>query len=45
MHVKAQVIEGSDKFGAANAAERVLTTSTVEKKNGGDKVDLKVLEE
>ena len=42
--VKAQAIEGSDKSGAANKAERVLTTSTVGTKNGGDEVGMKALE-
>ena len=41
--VKSQAAEGSDKFGAANAAEKVLTTSKVEKNNGGNKVGMKAL--
>ena len=42
--VKAQTTEGSDKFGAANAAEKVLKTSKVETNNGGDEVGMKDLE-
>ena len=34
--VKAQATEGSEKFGTANAAKRVLTTSPVETNNGGN---------
>ena len=42
--VKAQDLEGSDKFGTVNEAKRVLTTSTVETNNGGDEVIMKALE-
>ena len=41
--MKAQANEGSDKFVAANAYERVLTTSTVETNNGGNEVGMKAL--
>ena len=44
VRVKAQAAEGSDKFGAANAAERDLKTSKVETNNGGYKVGMKSLE-
>ena len=43
--VKAQATEGSDKFGAANAAARVHNTSKVETNNGIDEVGMKALEE
>ena len=39
-----QATEGSDKFGAANAAARVHRTSEVEKNNGVDEVIMKSLE-
>ena len=42
--VKSQATEGSDKFGTANAAEKVLKTSEVETNNGGDEVGMKALE-
>ena len=42
--VKLQATEGSDKFGAANAAVRIHTTSEVETNNGVDKVGMKALE-
>ena len=41
--VKAQYTEGSDKCGAANAAEKVLKTSEVETNNGGNNVSMKAL--
>ena len=44
MRVKAQATKGSDKFGAENAAEKVLKTSEVETNNGGDEVGMKDLE-
>ena len=42
--IKAQATEGSDKFGMANNAERVLTTSDVETNNGGNEVGMKAIE-
>ena len=42
--MKAQATEGSDKFGATNAAKTVLTTSTVEINNCSDKMGMKDLE-
>ena len=42
MCVKAQATEGSDKFGAVNAA--ILTTCKVETKNGGNKVGMNSIE-
>ena len=41
--VKAQAAKGSDKFGAANAAGRILKNSKVATDNGGDEVDMKAL--
>ena len=42
--VKALATKGSDKFGATNAAEKVLKTSKLETNNGGDEVGMKALE-
>ena len=42
--VKAQAAEGSDKFGAANAVERVLNKRKGAIDNGGDEVGMKALE-
>ena len=42
--VKAQAAKGDDKFGAANAAERVLKNSEVTTGDGGYKVGMKDLE-
>ena len=42
--VKAQYTEGSDKCGAANAAEKVLKTSEVETNNVSNKVGMKAFE-
>ena len=41
--VKSQAAEGLDKFGAANAAKRVLNTSEVETKKSGGKVGMKAV--
>ena len=41
--VKSQAAEGSDKFGAANAAEQVLKNRKVATGNGGNKVGMKYL--
>ena len=43
MRVKAQVAEGSDKFGAANAADRILKNIEVATDNGRDEVGMKDL--
>ena len=42
--VNSQATEGSDKFGAANAAARVHTTSKVETNNGVDNGGMKAIE-
>ena len=42
--VKAKTSEGSDEFGATNAAERVLKTREGDTNNGDDKVGMKALE-
>ena len=42
--IKSQATEGSDKFGAANVFEKVLTTRKLETNNGGDEVGMKDLE-
>ena len=39
--VNTQTTEGSEKFGAANAAKRFLTTSAVETNNVGEEVGMK----
>ena len=44
MRVKAQATKWSDKFGAANAAMRDLTTSTVETSSGGNEVGINNIE-
>ena len=44
VYVKAQAAEGSDNFGAANAAERVLKNIEVATENGGNEVGMKTLE-
>ena len=44
LRVKAQATEGLDKFGAENAAGRVLKIFEVEMNNGGIKVGMKALE-
>ena len=44
MLVKAQAVEGSDKFGAANAAKRVFKNSEVATYNGRNEVVMKALE-
>ena len=44
LRVKAQATKGLDKFGVANAAERVLKTSEVDTNNGGNEVGMKSLE-
>ena len=38
-----QATEGSDKFGAANAATRIQNTSKVETNHGGNEVGMKAL--
>ena len=43
--VKSQATEGSDKFGAENAAARVHTTIKMETNNGVNKGGMKALEE
>ena len=43
VRVKAQATEGSDKFGAANAASQVPNTSEVETNNGVDELVMKYL--
>ena len=42
--VKAQATERSDKFGAANVAEKLLKNSEVWMNNGGGKVEMKAIE-
>ena len=42
--VKVQAAEGSDKFGTANAAGRILKNTEVATENGGNKVGMKDLE-
>ena len=44
VRVKAQAVEGFDKFGAVNAADQVLKNSEVATENGGDEVGMKALE-
>ena len=42
--IKAQATEGSDKFGATNAADRFLKNSEVATDNGGNEAGMKALE-
>ena len=42
--VKIQAAEGSENFGAANAADQFLKNSEVTMEKGGDKVVMKALE-
>ena len=41
---KAQAMEGSNKFGATNAAERILNNREVATNSGGNKVVIKAIE-